>query len=285
MATRSQTLDEARRWIGYSRYNDPEEGTIFGRWFAEQVNNLAFARNGVPYCDMFVSKVANAVRLLVPGGLSAWVPGRLAAARREHRVISLAAAREGDLLVFDWNGDGIADHIGFLEKKLANGLLQTIEGNTSPGTAGSQSNGGGVYRRYRNPAKVIAVIAPYYDDAPAPARPVKPARLVEDGIGGPATIDAAQYVYGTPRDGKITGQWQPNAGAFPALAAVSFSPKGEGSTLVRKMQYWIGVPQDGLLGPATVKALQQALKVPADGILGPQTMRAFQHWLNGKMGY
>lgn len=39
-------------------------------------------------------------------------------------------------------------HIGFIEKQNAN-VFHTIEGNTSAGTKGSQSNGDGVYRRKR----------------------------------------------------------------------------------------------------------------------------------------
>jgi peptidoglycan hydrolase-like protein with peptidoglycan-binding domain len=37
----------------------------------------------------------------------------------------------GDLVLFDWNHDGIADHIGFVKSVNANGTLTTIEGNTT----------------------------------------------------------------------------------------------------------------------------------------------------------
>lgn len=42
--------------------------------------------------------------------------------------------------------------------------MQTIEGNTSPGTSGSQSNGGGVYRRARSYDSIIGVARPYYTE-------------------------------------------------------------------------------------------------------------------------
>lgn len=51
-------------------------------------------------------------------------------------------------------------HTGIVEKALP-GAVQCIEGNTSPGAAGSQDNGGGVYRRQRNMALVRALIRPY----------------------------------------------------------------------------------------------------------------------------
>ena len=34
MGTISDVLYCARDWIGYSRWTDPEEGNVFGRWFA-----------------------------------------------------------------------------------------------------------------------------------------------------------------------------------------------------------------------------------------------------------
>ena len=41
------------------------------------------------------------------------------------------------------------------------GYILAIEGNTSPGEAGSQSNGGGVFRRKRSKTLVTAYIRPY----------------------------------------------------------------------------------------------------------------------------
>jgi hypothetical protein len=35
----------------------------------------------------------------------------------------------GDIIFFDWESDGLADHVGIVEK-VENGLIYTIEGNT-----------------------------------------------------------------------------------------------------------------------------------------------------------
>lgn len=69
----------------------------------------------------------------------------------------VARPYRGDCVCYDWNADGWADHVGIIEHVLAlrwrgkvfAGWVQTIEGNTSRGTAGSQSDGDGVYRRRR----------------------------------------------------------------------------------------------------------------------------------------
>jgi len=49
----------------------------------------------------------------------------------------------------DWVCMFNGGHSGILEKVLGGGRYQTIEGNTSSGDSGSQTNGGGVYRRVR----------------------------------------------------------------------------------------------------------------------------------------
>lgn len=63
----------------------------------------------------------------------------------------------GDCVCYDWDSDGWADHVGIVEKVLAlrwkgrvfAGWVATVEGNTSSGVLGSQSDGDGVYRRRR----------------------------------------------------------------------------------------------------------------------------------------
>ena len=35
----------------------------------------------------------------------------------------------GDIVFFDWESDGLADHVGIVEK-VENGLVYTVEGNT-----------------------------------------------------------------------------------------------------------------------------------------------------------
>jgi hypothetical protein len=58
----------------------------------------------------------------------------------------------GDLGCWELNGDSWPDHVFFVERVLKLGpvwTLRTVEGNTSSGVAGSQDDGGGVYRRLR----------------------------------------------------------------------------------------------------------------------------------------
>jgi hypothetical protein len=90
----------------------------------------------------------------------AWVPAWLAAARAGKYGMSIVTnprlARRGDAITFDWNGgDGVPDHIGLIRRRPNPATLNvlTVEANTSPGNAGSQSDGDGLWTRTRNAAK------------------------------------------------------------------------------------------------------------------------------------
>lgn len=164
MSAAKNVLYCARQWIGYSRWDDPEPGTVFGRWYAELVDDPYFGESGIPYCAMFVSYCLNWAGFEAAGLPGAYVPWILSANLDAGRLVANEDAQPGDLVMFDWQGDGVADHIGIVEENHADeGWMQTIEGNTSPGSGGSQSNGGGVYRRARNYSSIIGVARPYYE--------------------------------------------------------------------------------------------------------------------------
>lgn len=73
------------------------------------------------------------------------------------KAIAPTQAKAGDLVVFDFDGGG-ADHVGLALGPAVGGMLPTVEGNTSSSNSGSQSNGGGVFKRSR-PVGLIAVVA------------------------------------------------------------------------------------------------------------------------------
>lgn len=164
MSAAKNVLYCARQWIGYSRWDDPEPGTVFGRWYAKLVDDPYFGESGIPYCAMFVSYCLNWAGFEAAGLPGAYVPWILSANSDAGRLVANEDAQPGDLVMFDWQGDGVADHIGIVEENHPDeGWMQTIEGNTSPGSGGSQSNGGGVYRRARNYNSIIGVARPYYE--------------------------------------------------------------------------------------------------------------------------
>lgn len=75
------------------------------------------------------------------------------------RIISRQLVRKGTVVLFDFPGGERTDHVGrALGPVGADGWFETVEGNTSSSNAGSQSNGGGVYRRRRHISQVRAFI-------------------------------------------------------------------------------------------------------------------------------
>jgi len=80
-----------------------------------------------------------------------YIVGDARAARNGLRTVDSDQVQPGDLVCYDWQRDGTYDHVGVFEKWITGAAdFQAIEGNTSADSGGSQSNGGGVYRRTRN---------------------------------------------------------------------------------------------------------------------------------------
>jgi peptidoglycan hydrolase-like protein with peptidoglycan-binding domain len=68
-----------------------------------------------------------------------------------------ANPKPGDLALFDWDGDGVADHIGVVEKVNADGTISTIEGNSTNQDTGQE----GVFRQQRDMSQVLGFGTPY----------------------------------------------------------------------------------------------------------------------------
>lgn len=117
--------------------------------------------------------------------------------------------------------------------------------------------------------------------AEAPA--AQPHGLAVDGVPGPATISALQAALGTPVDGVISDQYAENRQYVPASDGApgwEWTNGGGGSQMIAELQRRLGVTDDGILGPATVRALQERLGVDVDGYWGAATTRALQEKLN-----
>lgn len=297
--TANDVLYCAQQWIGYSRWTDPAPGTVFGRWYAEKVKDPYFGTSGVPYCAMFISYCLDWAEASAEGIPGAYVPWILSANSEAGCLVLNEDAQPGDLVMFDWQGDGVADHIGIVEVNHPDeGWMQTIEGNTSSGSGGSQGNGGGVYRRARNYSSIIGVARPHYetkeDDTPIenqdtpPAQDTLPTQLDVDGYWGYETTLRLQEYFDCPyKDGVISSQWANDAWRHAACTSFQHDNSGEGSTTIRYMQRQLGVTDDGLCGKNTINALidhymSSSGATVLDGQLdaGSITVQAMQRALN-----
>lgn len=137
---------------------------------------------GYAWCDAFVSYELHAAagRRLPVESASVWET--YTAARKLGWLLpGSAKPARGDLVLYDFDGDGRADdHIGIVvsARSLPGGLVQlrTVEGNTSSGAAGSQAEGDGVYVRTRivRRSRVAFVRIPGQAPQPKPKPKTKP---------------------------------------------------------------------------------------------------------------
>lgn len=88
-----------------------------------------------PWCAYFVSWLAkNAGAPVGAGGNgTGYVPTLEAWGRQTNRFVEFGqqSPQPGDIVIFDWGRDGVADHTGIVERVDGEGRIHTIEGNAT----------------------------------------------------------------------------------------------------------------------------------------------------------
>ena len=125
----------------------------------------AYGMDGVYWCMQFVWWCFQQAdkALFMDGGKTASC-GELMRWAQAHGQWVTTGYRPGDVLIYDFPGTSYkTDHCGICES-VSGQYVTAIEGNTSNGNTGSQSNGDGVYRRKRKLSLVLGAYRPKYDD-------------------------------------------------------------------------------------------------------------------------
>ena len=136
---RLKLIDIARAELG-TKENPPDSNrTKYGEWFG---------LNGLPWCAIFVSWCyAHAGHTITgvghPRGFAS-CQAMLKWARENGKLVKDPTA--GDIVLFDWNGDGRVEHTGIFLSWKGDVMFTCIEGNTS---ILNDSNGGEVMIRNR----------------------------------------------------------------------------------------------------------------------------------------
>jgi hypothetical protein len=223
-----------------------EVGTIEGPKDNETKYGKFTKANFLPWCGSYVNWCAHQAGVKMPNTVST-VAG--AAAFKKMKTWFEAdcgqSPQPGDILYFDFPGDGVdrISHVGICTGIDSDGVVLTLEGNTSSRKSGSQRNGGEVCEQVRayksNKKKVMVSIV---------------------GWGRP------NYV-GNEVEAEVPEQ---DAPAFPGQ--IRPGAKGESVKIVQKA---LGLKADGEYGPHTKKAVIAFQDnhdiVDSNGIVGPKT--------------
>jgi hypothetical protein len=140
-------VEVAKLEIGTYEFPNDTNKTKYGKWFGF---------DGVPWCGIFVSWCYAQAGFPLPkiGFTKGFAGCQTAVAYFKKNGMITENPVAGDIVFFDWNGDGRFDHTGIFEKWIDDNCFLTIEGNTS---FLNQSNGGVVMNRERVNRNVLFV--------------------------------------------------------------------------------------------------------------------------------
>lgn len=210
MTTPNKVLQIAAGELGYNMWTDPARnkgipGSKYGRDYRDLFGVSWAGGDNVAYCNIFTTWCLHRAGVKEPApGYFAYTVYCYQQYKNAGREIKPRDAQPGDLVFFDWEpGTGI-DHVGFCELNLGDRGLQCIEGNTSGTWQGSQSNGGGVYRRVRPWPYIRAVVRPFYSRKTDPVKQIVKQKDEEEMIRGfyyPAGRNYYIYVLFNPVSG------------------------------------------------------------------------------------
>ena len=133
----NEILKIALSEVGYTE--TPTNKTKYGKWFG--LNNVAWCGIFVSWCYFQAGK-----RLPKIGYLLGFAGCQTAVKYFRDNGKIVTAPIQGDIVFFDWNGDGKHDHTGIFYRRLNSTEFESVEGNTS---INNQSNGGEVMIRKR----------------------------------------------------------------------------------------------------------------------------------------
>ena len=137
---REKALTEAHKYVGVKESPAGSNKVRFSDWYGIRG----------PWCAMFVTwcYVSGAKsKAFVNKSRYAYVPYIVGDARAGRNGLSVTRdPKPGDVVCFDWEGNGVHDHVGLFKAGNAKSFT-TIEGNTA---VGNDSNGGAVMERSRN---------------------------------------------------------------------------------------------------------------------------------------
>ena len=206
----------------------------------------SYVGKGGSWCDMYVYWLfnANGCSSLLPwtGLQKTYCPASIKWCRKHLAEIPPYLAMECDVIYFDWDKNGVPNHIGIVEEKVSTAVINTIEGNTSGGIVDDKARNTyyncGIFRPKFVPEKINLGV------------------LEVDGDLGYDTIANLERALGLKPTGILTKK------------------------VVKVLQKKAGAKADGHWGKNTSKAVQKMTGAKVDGDFGVESVKKLQQWVN-----
>lgn len=248
--TADSIIKKAKSFIGVKESPANSNNVIFNTdYYGKEVSGTSY-----PWCCAFVWDIfhmCGASGLFYDGKKTARCQTVYEWAKEKRLTVSKSNGRKGDMVIFDWNGDGHADHIGFIISRNSDGSYNTIEGNTA---VGNDSNGGEVMQRKRTQSSILAIVRPKYSSS----------------VSSTSTVDTSsknvkKNPYNTPTKNVKKGQtgnsvkwvqWELNESGYSLKVDGDFGR--DTLAAVRNFQKTRKLSVDGIVGTKTRAALQKA---------------------------
>lgn len=186
MAQASELLALAREEIGTKEVPAGSNQVKYNAaYYGREISGLEYS-----WCAVFLwwlFQRAGAPELYYGGRKTAYVPALLAYAKRRGETVE--TPQPGDLVCFDFNDNGTADHIGICES-FDGRYVTTIDGNTG---VGNEANGGAVMRRRRDKKYIVGVIRPAYEREGDEMTQQEFDRMMADYVKRQAELEPSQW--------------------------------------------------------------------------------------------
>lgn len=243
MTTNSELLKIAKKYLGY-------DGSIFRKFCG--------LGKGQAYCNAYVCYIANkggVANLYFDGKKETYCPHSYEWCKKNLAQLPPYLVMPMDIIYFDWQPNGVPDHIGFVRAKKNTNSVCTIEGNTSKlDKNGKVVATHVVAERTRAGKNVQAIFRPKF----APPKKLKKKKIDTDGDFSWFSIYNLQLALGL----KATG-------IFDKATVIALQKK-------------VGAKPDGWWGPDTSKLVQKMVGVKADKKFGKKSVVGLQKWINAK---
>ena len=207
--------------------------------------------SGAAWCNAFVTYIFNEggdAALYCGGKKQTYCPTSMKLCAKDMAQIPIYLAMPMDVIYFDWDRNGVPNHIGFVRSKVSTSSINTIEGNTS----------NKVMNKTRPSKYVCAIFRPHFK----PTSAFKDKALAIDGVMGYQTI------YGLQKALKVLKYYD---GSIDGIL---------GLKTVKALQQWAGCTQDGCWQKGTSRAVQKRILATVDGDFGKNSVKQLQKFIN-----